>query len=84
MQSATTKQTRRSKNTGRVASADELRAAQAAYKEATVRYAEAAAAVHARIRLGERPSREDIQREQEAKASLEAVRARYVELGGQA
>ena len=84
MPSATTKQTRRSEHTGRAASADELRAAQAAYHEAIVRYAEAAAAVHARIRLGECPSREDIRREQEAKASLEAVRARYAELGWQA
>ena len=84
MLSATTRQTRRSKHIGGVASADELRAAQTAYLDATVRYAEAAAAVHARIRLGERPSREDIRREQDAKASLEATKARYVEVGGQA
>jgi hypothetical protein len=64
-------------------SADDLRAAQAAYKEATVRYAEAAAVVHSCIRAGRVPSRGDIQREQDAKVILEAARTRYVALSGQ-
>jgi hypothetical protein len=63
----------------RMASGDELRAARAAYDEATVRYAQAAAAVHTCLREGRCPSQVAIQREQDAKAVLEAARQRYLD-----
>jgi hypothetical protein len=59
---------------------DPVRAARAAYTDATVSYAQAAPAVHACVRCGKRPPGRDIQRELDAKAILEAARQQYLDV----
>ena len=61
-------------------SLEQLSTAQAALDAATVAYAWATAVVWRQLRAGAMPTRQDLKREEDAKASLETARYRFLEI----
>lgn len=60
----------------------DLDAARTAWLDAAVTYSQSAARINDAVRGGQRPTADELQRTEAAKADLAATRARYVQLGG--
>lgn len=62
-----------------MASAEELSALRRAYEAALIEYADAAGVVNQHVLRGTRPTRNELQRQEDARVILDAARNRFLE-----